>query len=157
MFKELVSEDIIDISMFIKEKGVGVLPDCKFLINSFFYPQQFQVRLLRKAFFDGTMVAYGDYLDDELTDLLLIDYREENKCCMTIMLINGDDLALVEWAVKKAFEDQKELEKIKVSVTKSNLDSGLRDKLRAAGFEEEMCERAFTDDSKSIYTYSYFN
>lgn len=62
MIKELFSEDVVDITMFLKEKKVGKAGD--YIINYDYVLEQFNARAIRKSFFDDELVAYAQ-VDDQ--------------------------------------------------------------------------------------------
>lgn len=58
MYCEILSDKVIDISMFIKEKCVS--ENCNYIYSVDFNSNEYSSRWLRKRFFDHELVAFAD-------------------------------------------------------------------------------------------------
>ena len=66
MYCEILSDKVIDISMFIKEKCVS--ENCNYIYSVDFNSNEYSSRWLRKRFFDHELVAFADIQNDEIMD-----------------------------------------------------------------------------------------
>ena len=77
MYCEILSDKVIDISMFIKEKCVS--ENCNYIYSVDFNSNEYSSRWLRKRFFDHELVAFADIQNDEIIEKqqLLINSGEK--------------------------------------------------------------------------------
>ncbi len=75
MYCEILSDKLISISMFIKEKCTDIKNDYIFSVDFDF--REYNSRWLRKRFFDHELVAYADVQGDEIINLVLIEKKSD--------------------------------------------------------------------------------
>lgn len=91
MYCEILSDKVIDISMFIKEKCVS--ENCNYIYSVDFNSNEYSSRWLRKRFFDHELVAFADIQNDEISlkDSLVI--AEEG-----LGLLNNENILKLVWS-----------------------------------------------------------
>lgn len=158
MIKELFGEDVVDITMFLKEKKVGKVGE--YTVNLDYVLEQFNARAIRKAFFDDELVAYAqvdDEDDEEIKDIILIDIKgEDNFNFCSISMCNFNNKELVQYALENIWSRREQLLKVKFVINGKSLTEETKQSLNEIGFENEVCLRKCDDEDKSIYVYSYF-
>lgn len=156
MIKELFSEDVVDITMFLKEKKVGKAED--YIINYDYVLEQFNARAIRKSFFDDELVAYAQVDDDEeIQDIILVDIKgEDNFNFCNISLCNFNNTELMKYMLENIWERRENLLKVKFVINGKSLTEETKQHLLDIGFEKEICLRKCDDEDKSIYEFSFF-
>ena len=87
MYCEILSDKVIDISMFIKEKCVS--ENCNYIYSVDFNSNEYSSRWLRKRFFDHELVAFADIQNDEIKDMILIEKKQCEDLSYCNLLIHN--------------------------------------------------------------------
>jgi len=155
MIRELTSEDVVDISLFIRDNSIKENP--AFFLSCFNSANEFILRNLRNAFFGYRIQAFGTIYGSEINDIVIFQRPERKQCSfitLVVCRIMGGEL--LAQTITSVFLLNKEICKIKAIVSSSQLEAGFRKTLTEIGFVEELLLRSFPESSNNIYSYAIF-
>ena len=136
MYCEILSDKVIDISMFIKEKCVS--ENCNYIYSVDFNSNEYSSRWLRKRFFDHELVAFADIQNDEIKDMILIEKKQcEDLSYCNLLIFPWNKKTLLNYAIAE----------VKRDLNKCNIEE--------LGFELELCIRRFNNSCRDIVSYAY--
>ena len=151
MYCELLSDKVIDISMFIKEKCVS--ENCNYIYSVDFNSNEYSSRWLRKRFFDHELVAFADIQNDEIKDMILIEKKQcEDLSYCNLLIFPWNKKTLLNYAIAEIYKENHQLTKLKLVIVKRDLN---KCNIEELGFELELCIRRFNNSCRDIVSYAY--
>lgn len=108
MYCEILSDKVIDISMFIKEKCVS--ENCNYIYSVDFNSNEYSSRWLRKRFFDHELVAFADIQNDEIKDMILIEKKQcEDLSYCNLLIFPWNKKTLLNYAIAEIYKENHQL------------------------------------------------
>ena len=150
MYCEILSDKVIDISMFIKEKCVS--ENCNYIYSVDFNSNEYSSRWLRKRFFDHELVAFADIQNDEIKDMILIEKKQcEDLSYCNLLIFPWNKKTLLNYAIAEIYKENHQLTKLKLVIVKRDLN---KCNIEELGFELELCIRRFNNSCRDIVSYA---
>ena len=151
MYCEILSDKVIDISMFIKEKCVS--ENCNYIYSVDFNSNEYSSRWLRKRFFDHELDAFADIQNDEIKDMILIEKKQcEDLSYCNLLIFPWNKKTLLNYAIAEIYKENHQLTKLKLVIVKRDLN---KCNIEELGFELELCIRRFNNSCRDIVSYAY--
>mgnify|MGYP006874901594 CR=1 FL=1 len=92
MYCEILSDKVIDISMFIKEKCVS--ENCNYIYSVDFNSNEYSSRWLRKRFFDHELVAFADIQNAASKDMMCNENQHGKETLRRLELLQSSNFSV---------------------------------------------------------------
>lgn len=153
MIRELHEEDVSDMALYLRN---GIREN-NIYTSSFTNKENYILKNLRHSFFSFEIYAVGEYINDDLCGIVLMDQPQNEKCSfMNISVCSIENSQLLKEAVRSAFESNQNITKIKILVTSQQLIAGFCKMLEDCHFDNELCLRKYHNSSKNVFIYSCY-
>lgn len=157
MYVQLKPDDLSSIAFFIKNNGLGSNPNYAITTNRGVL--DFKTRKLRSRFFRYTIIAYGDFDDDDpnLLKDLIIYYKPEcvRATYIKLVLSPKNNPEFLMYSVNDLFDKNEKYTKIKIIADANLLNHGYERLWKNIGFKCEACLRQFEDSNKNYYSLAF--